>query len=192
MKETLVINKNQIEEIKYLKEGEQTKFSPQIRKIGEKIKSEAGNFEEQVRRICDFVKALKYNKEGKMKIFRKRTADEIISSGFVTGCTDAALVFIVIARSMGIPTKYIETINSTFFTGNEKERANYSGHVYAGVLEKGKGLMRVVDVKKKDMNANPEKDGRVVYGEGLDSWDLGITDFETLKNKFDEYRASIR
>lgn len=186
--EGISFKENKDEELKYLQQGEQTKFTPRITEIAFDIKDKSKDFNEMVKGIFDFVKSLSHNKENKNKIFRKRTADEIISSGFVTGCTDEALVFIVLARNMNIPTKYIETIDSDFFRKNSKKNAdNYSGHVYSSVFEKNKGW-RVVDQTKSKIDADIAGDGRVVFKEGLDSWDIGIKDFDDLKKEFNEFR----
>jgi len=187
--EGIQLKENKGEELKYLQQGEQTKFTPQITQIAFEIKAkpESKTFEGKIREICNFVKYLPYNTENKSEIFRKRTADEIISSGFVTGCTDEALVFITIARNMNIPTKYIETIDSEFLRRDEKGGKNYRGHVYSGVFEKDKGW-RIIDQTKRKIDADIESDGRVFFKEGLDSWDIGIRDFETLKKEFNKFR----
>lgn len=35
----------------------------------------------------------------------------------------------------------------------------------------------------------PESDNRVIYKIGLDSWDIGITDFDSLKETFIKFRT---
>lgn len=177
------------EEIKYLKEGKQTRITPKILEIVNSDEFEKENFEDKIKAIFSFIKKLKYNKEEKDKIFRKRSADEIISSGFVTGCTDEALVFITLARAMKIPAKYIETIDLKFL--DKKEESEYGGHVYSGVFKEGDGWM-VVDSTKSKLNANPGEDGRVVFREGLDSWDIGIFDYETLRREFEKFKSTFK
>jgi len=39
---------------------------------------------------------------------------------------------------------------------------------------------------RRKIGSAPEK--RVIFQEGLDSWDIGITDFDSLKTKFEEFR----
>jgi hypothetical protein len=35
---------------------------------------------------------------------------------------------------------------------------------------------------------SPENEGRVIYKEGLDSWDIDITDFNSLRKAFNAFR----
>lgn len=183
--EKINTKKEEKEEIKYLQEGKQTKITPQIKNIASNIDNRTKKFDEKIKEICIFLKTLKRNKENKNEIFRKRTADEIISSGFVTGCTDEALIFIALARSMNIPTKYIETIDLN--TLKEINSNSYMGHVYCGVFGKDK-KWKVVNQTNMQIDVDISKDGRVIFGEGLDSWDIGIKDFDSWKQKFNDFR----
>lgn len=165
----------------FLKEGQQTKITPQIQKIAEGI---TGSLDEKLKKIINFTKTLSFVDENKNDIFRKRTADEIISDGYVSGCTDRALVFLVVARALNIPSKYIETINLDFL---KEDKENYSGHVYASVFEQGLGW-KIIDPETRNINADIKKDNRILFKEGFDSWDIGITDFNSLKSKFDDFK----
>ena len=187
MKEGIPKKEENREELKYLKSGEQTIVTQNIEKIALSITSTSKSFDDKIKAICSFVKSLQTNKENKTDIFRKRTADEIISSKYVTGCTDEALVFITIARAMNIPAKYIETIDLDFL--NKNETGNYKGHIYSGVYKGGEGW-KIVDQTKRKIDADIEKDGRAFYKEGLDSWDIGIKDLQTLKVEFDKFHES--
>jgi hypothetical protein len=64
-------------------------------------------------------------------VFRKRTASQIISSGFSTGCTDDAIVFCALAREAGIPAKYIETLNKKNLHDRPRK---VEGHVFAEIF----------------------------------------------------------
>jgi len=70
----------------------------------------------------------------KMEEFRKRTASEIIYSGYCQGCTDRGIVFATLARASGIPTKYIETFNRDSLT---KRSIKIRGHIFAEIFSNG-------------------------------------------------------
>ena len=62
--------------------------------------------------------------------FRKRSASEIIESGFSLGCTEDCLVFLAVARQLGIKAVFVETIRSddAKFVGDGSQ-----GHCFAKV-----------------------------------------------------------
>jgi len=59
-------------------------------------------------KIKNYVSKLPHKQHNEEE-FRKRTASEIVKSGYSIGCTDDALVFITLARQCGIPARYVET-----------------------------------------------------------------------------------
>ncbi len=169
---------------RYLQSGEQTIITSRIR---EAASSFNGSFEEKIEGIFQYIKNLRMDQTNKREIFRKRTADQIIEDGFITGCTDEGLAFIALARAAGIPAKYIETIQTKGLENFE----NNDGHIFVGVYDKAKGW-EIIEPQWQTVGADIQKDGFTVVAEGLDSWDLGITDFDSLKEKFDEFRKSSR
>jgi hypothetical protein len=60
------------------------------------------------------------------------------------------------------------------------------GHVYAQVYDDRKDKWIWVDPRGKSIGRAPKK--RVVFKEGLDSWDIGIKDSEELGRKFNTFR----
>lgn len=170
----------QKKENEYLHSGEQTIITERIRRIAETVE---GGFEEKIQQIFNRLSVLKHDTENKDEIFRKRTADQILGDGYVTGCTDDVLVFIALARAAGIPSKYIEAIDKKWM---DSETPQIRGHVYAETFDNNK--WRMIDSTQRKIDANIDEDGRVVYGEGLDSWDLGIRDYDSLKQHFVEFR----
>ncbi len=169
---------------RYLKSGEQTVITPEVLDVAQRFE---GTVEEKIHQIVQFLRTLRYETENKDKIFRKRTAAQIIADGYVTGCTDDALVFIALSRASGIPTKYIETLDLEWLKEGGRP---INGHVYAGVQENEE--WRVVDPSARNENANIEQDGRVVMAEGLDSWDIGANDFESLAKMQDKFREAYQ
>lgn len=166
--------------LEYLKSGRQTEITKRIEELVSGIE---GSVEERIKQILDIVGKLSYKKENKDEVFRKRTADQILADGYVTGCTDKALVFIVLARALTIPAKYIETIDNEWL---EKGGDSINGHVYAGVFCDER--WRIVDPSKREIDVDIARDGRTIFKEGLDSWGIGIDSFESLKAQFNDFR----
>ncbi len=129
---------------------------------------------------------LESNPEIKNKVFRKRTAQEIIKDGFVTGCTDWALVFIVLTRAKNIPTKYIETIRRRWL--DEGKDNEIEGHIFAEVYLNDKWY--IIDPDQAVIRG--WYDRWVIYKKGLDSWDIGIHNFDELKEQFLKFRDEYR
>ncbi|MGI5897807.1 MAG: transglutaminase domain-containing protein [Candidatus Dojkabacteria bacterium] len=166
---------------KYLTSGPQTEITPEIEKLTSDI---TGTVLEKTRKIFNLGESIMRVEDFDENVFRKRTASEIIKSKYVTGCTDAALAFLVIARATGIPAKYVETIDTEWLRrGDDK----YSGHIYVRIFDNSKDDWILIDPMKRKIDMSVPKD-RVIYKEGLDSWDIGIKDFETLKKAFDSFR----
>lgn len=170
----------------FLKQGEQTQITDDVLRIASEFSEEGLDL---VAKIIKWIhKNLKPNndKEIKDKVFRKRTADQIIKDGYTTGCTDIGLVFIALTRAKNIPTKYIETIRRKWM---ESEDENFiEGHIFAEVFINNRWY--IIDPTEACLRF--WYDRWVVYGEALDSWDLGIRNYEDLKNKFAKFREEYR
>jgi len=124
-----------------------------------------------------------------VEMFRKRGAEEIIKSGFTTGCTDSAIVFCTLVRAAGYPTKYIEVISKRWLDSKENEKKPIKGHVFAEVMvNKDRWILIDPDSKKICIDSGREWEIFEIYDVGLDSHDFGLTSFAELKKKFFEYR----
>lgn len=171
---------------KYLNGGSQTKITPLIKNIVGLFKKEGLDL------ILEILKWLKNNfkkinsVEGKNKIFRQRTASEIIENKIVTGCTDYALVFIALCRAKKIPTKYIEAIRRRWLDIGEEKFIE--GHVFAECFFNGKWY--IIDPQEGTINVSYQR--FVVFKEGIDSWGIGINNFDELKKQFLEFREKYR
>jgi len=165
----------------FLKEGNQTKITNEIKEIVKAIEGE--DFEFVVKALRWLNKNIR-NKlpEGVEKnvVFRKRTAADVIRDGYASGCTDFALVLIAIARTKGIPTKYVEVISKDYFEDNDLSKVR--GHVFAECFLKGEWFG--VDPMGGTLKFNTTYPKYVVYARGLDSWDLGITNITSIQDKF--------
>ena len=93
------------------------------------------------------------------------------------------MLFITFARASGIPAKYVETIDEE---GLRNGGGSISGHIYSQIYDINQDKWIWVDPMRRKIGSSPEK--RVIFQEGLDSWDIGITDFDSLKTKFEEFR----
>jgi hypothetical protein len=165
---------------KYLTPGPQTQITSEIKEIVSKVD---GTALEKTQKILDMGPSLVDYKEYNIKVFRKRTGSQIIQDKYITGCTDAALAFITLARASGIPTKYIETINKEWLESGGYPRR---GHVYAQVYDDTEGKWVWVDPMGLEI-VKPPGD-RVIFKEGLDSWDIGIKNSSELKKVFLKFR----
>lgn len=170
---------------KYLQPGPQTEKDQNIDKTVNKFKEK--NFELIFEILKWIHKNLKYsnNKKLKKELFRKRSASQIIRDGFVLGCTDWALSFIVLARAKKIPTIYVETVRNKWIEEGTKDFLE--GHVFTECY-----------INKKWYIIDPERavicgyyDRYKVIDRGLDSWDIGIKNYSDLKKKFTETKAKF-
>ena len=173
------IENNEVD--KYLSSGSQTQITPEIEKITSEI---SGTVLEKTQKILEIGPTLVERKDFDERVFRKRSGAQIIQDKFITGCTDAALVFIVLARASGIPTKYIETIDVEWLKNGG---SSIRGHVYAQVYDESQDKWVWVDPMRRNVGNSPGED-RVIFDEGLDSWDLGITDYNSLRSEFEIFR----
>jgi len=169
----------------FLKEGDQTKITPEVVKIASSISGENLDF---IFNALAWVKeniSWEPNRSDKMKLFRKRTADEIIKSGFATGCTDMALAFVLLARAKGIPTKYVETVGKKWL---ETKSRRVVGHVFAECFVNGKWVK--IDPTKGAIYADRAYRNFIVLAEGLDSWDIGVRSVGDLREIARDYVSS--
>lgn len=167
----------------FLQAGKQTQITSRIKEITDAI---VGVDYEFILKLLKWInKNIRYPApEGveKNDVFRLRTADQIVKDGFATGCTDFALVFIAVARAKGVPTRYVEAIAKDYFSDDpDKVR----GHIFAECYINGDWWG--VDPMAGNLKAGIKYPGYVVYGRGLDSWDMGIRDIKTMREKFRQF-----
>lgn len=168
----------------FLKEGKQAAITPKIKEAAVSINGEGLTF---VANVLEWMDEHLQKRKYTQKLFRKRTADEIIKSGFSTGCTDDALVFIALTRAGGIPAKYVEAIETKWL---EKDGERITGHVFAEIFVNNKWYL--VDPAGREISVKPVPDRNqyVVFAKGLDSWDIGIKSYEDLKEEFLSFRQT--
>ncbi len=125
---------------------------------------------------------LKDDKEYKQLHFRTRTADEIITSKTCTGCTDYALVFLALMRASGYDATYVEAIEGKWL---QEGGDPVLGHIFAEVVIDEKPY--IIDPQNACIKAWYGK-RYVIFAKGKDSWDIGIHNFDELKEKFFTFR----
>ncbi len=112
--------------------------------------------------------------------FRNRTADEIFNSKKSCGCSDLAILFRSFMVGLSIPSSYVELIETEWLrTPNPK---HYKGHAIVRIELQGQnysvdptsGSVTIGSYKSLVFKTEMTK-----FGEGLDSWDLGINSWET-------------
>ncbi len=169
---------------KYLNEGNQTKITETIKDISNSI--EGSNIEYVFNALIWIHSNMGKIPENidKNSVFRKRTAEKIVKDGYVSGCTDYALVFIALCRAKDIPTKYVEVIKCSWLEDGNVRTIN--GHIFAECLIKDKWIQ--IDPQRGTMHTKTSYNGFEIFDEGLDSWDIGITDFDSLREKFEDFK----
>ncbi|GAI44333.1 unnamed protein product, partial [marine sediment metagenome] len=113
---------------KKIETGEQTQITENIKKLARAIHGDGVTY---VNCVSDYIKSMAI-RDGKEPDFT-RTADEIISSKWYSGCNEAGIVFTVLLRAAGISTTFIQALDKeAVFAFNEKH-PNLKGHVFLRV-----------------------------------------------------------
>ncbi len=123
-----------------------------------------------------------YSEEKRRSEFRKRTASEILESGYANGCTDRALAFIVLARELGISTKYVETFDQEGLSNPNTNQI--FGHVFVDVLVDGN--WKAYDPERTFTPNNEYTRFRKKYievGKGLDFSEVFIRENESYRTE---------
>jgi len=183
------------------KQGQQTAFEPAVLQYAARFK---GAGMETVDAIVDAIARFKRRQlamEELRHIYVKRTAADIIKSGFVAvskkrnpepfsnvmGCTDFNIVLCAILRAKGIPAKFVRALTNTYT------------HFYLDgkwfEVNQALALARIVNRRKKLKAAEPIKEigtkrAREIEvmkrqgncAEGLDAWDIGVKSFSDFNN----------
>lgn len=184
---------------KYLKSGPQTQTSSQIKKIAEKVTKKNTTILAKIFAIIKFIhKNLNHerNKEKRKKLLRARTANEILKSKRHTGCGDCATVFISLARELGIPCKWVDTIAEDWLEEEKLLENQIHGHIFVDVLINNKWY--VLDPSFATIGNRyqwPKLNGQIqfiVYKKGLDAWDIGIGSLDDLRKHYLAFKKRYR
>ncbi|MBU1111056.1 transglutaminase-like domain-containing protein [Patescibacteria group bacterium] len=179
--------KQSTDKTQYLRSGKQTELTTAIKELSSQFQSQS------LQLVFDILgwigENIKFESSLQGAVGRYlwgRTALEVLTSRFATGCTDYTLAFIALARAKQVPTVYIETLSKAWldkFPIDPKELI--TGHSYAKVsLDK---KVYFVDSTRLCVHLKLPA-GEVVFGEGVDTWDLGLSN-KNWKKKFLRFKV---
>jgi hypothetical protein len=169
----------------WLKEGKQSKKTELIKNICNEFKGD--DLEKTVQILYWINKNMRHCKsqEEVERVFATRAAGEIIKNKKHTGCHDVDLIFVTLARSCGIPCKYI--------AGLGKETGK-GGHCVSEIYINKKWLL--VDPSNYRVDIFPEFSEFYrkfyVMGVGLDSWEIGIRTLKDWYKKSEKINKQIK
>jgi hypothetical protein len=119
-------------------------------------------------------------KEHEAAIRWKRSANQILEDGYVycgKSCTDMVVVFIALCKAKGYETRFdklIKEIDGRKFVHSVAEVKLENGWYTVDVAGKG-GII------KGEILADKEFNGYRLWKKGRDAWDLGLTNYESIK-----------
>lgn len=148
----------------FLAAGPQTTMSPTWRVPDDVARAEGD--EQIAEAVLRHARKLRHDDGDKPRLFRRRTAEQILASGFATGCTDHALAALPLLRARGVPAVYVEAFRRDWLDGE----AAFAGHVFVEALIQGE--WRILNPAAG--RVEPRYDEHVVVARGLDSWDIGL------------------
>jgi len=121
------------------------------------------------------------------KLFNQRSAEEILKDGFVTGCTDDAIVFLTLLKALDIEAVYVESLEKNWLDAPMNEQM-IRGHAFVKVGE------LLIDPQRKVIYIDPNwiKNRYVIYAEGAEPYEFGLTDFREMVQKFMDYKESYK
>lgn len=180
----------------YLKEGKQTKITPKIKKLAEKIDGERLEFvfnlliflQKHLRGLYHSPK--KYQDYLKKHHLRK-TADEILAERLAPTCGEKALVFATICRAKGIPAKMAEGVLYEFL--KDPSDRHVRSHVFVEVFIEKKWYLvdpsrGLVGINKTLQDFLVPYAGWEPFWEGIDFWAAGFFEHETFREQTVEFK----
>jgi transglutaminase-like putative cysteine protease len=123
-----------LENLTFLESGAYTRIDDKVLKITSDLRNSSRPVWETINKyLIENLTKVTFDET----IFRKRTASQILESKKSTGCTDTALAFIVLARGMNLPTKYVETFDEQWLINNSN-MSEPEGHIFVDIYVDGK------------------------------------------------------
>ncbi len=182
----------------WLKEGEQSEVTDQIKSIAVRIKGDTRR-ERLVRAMAYVWEAFSYDPWLKTEAFT-RTAHQLYESRILCGCSDFALAQIVLFRALGIPSRMVLTCNVDWIHIYQHDGVSLpEGHSFIEVyLEDG---WHLVDSTYRWMFSGYDPaalyypHGQIFVRRGADFWAMGIrtiSDLErVLRGMLSEYSGGF-
>jgi hypothetical protein len=177
---------------KFLAEGEQTKISSDLKELAASIEGDGLVY---IFNLLVWIRSnFNHGKndaesvgEKKLEVLMARTADEIYKSNYHAGCTDYTILFVTITRYKGIPTKYVEVIAREWLEEKDPNKLKpIRGHSFGECYVNGEWFS--VDPTNGIINVYKAYRNYVIYDKGKDPIDLGIHGYDSMKEKFLDFR----
>ncbi|USN45303.1 MAG: transglutaminase domain-containing protein [Candidatus Woesearchaeota archaeon] len=184
----------------WLQEGPQTKITPAIREFaaripGTPVPEDIQEFAPELvlaYQTAEAIRTLAQVENDKTllaKIFRRRTADEIVRSFIYGTCSDYAVTFRALMVAQGVPTSYVEAIsvgmlkNNLWFTHAENQVYTQEGPVVFSPWYR---------THHRHNGASLDDLDYVPIKEGLDSHDVGIYNWMDRKPFVEKHKEEIK
>lgn len=115
-------------------------------------------------------------KEHEKKIRWRRTADEILKEGYVysgKACTDITVLFIAMCKTLGLEAIFVKVAKDSKIHSIAEVRLDDGWYI--------------CDVSAKDLPVKGQITGQTPYKgwrlwkKGRDSWDLGLKDYDSIR-----------
>ena len=122
-----------IDDLTFLEQGQYTKRDFSVKFLARQIKKSNPN-KSVLANISDYLRGFEHLRTKKIE-FRKRSGRDVLVSGYYNGCTDIGLAFLVATRQLGIPARYVETLEKDWL--NNPEAEGIRGHIFTDVKVDG-------------------------------------------------------
>ncbi|HIH24584.1 TPA: hypothetical protein HA251_06125 [Candidatus Woesearchaeota archaeon] len=126
------------------------------------------------------------NERLKRSIFCKRNLDGVLRDGAYPTCSDYGLLFRGLMAAQGHPTAFVETFHEDFLLGRA-----FHTHVFGRVFYEGGSLL--VNPLPNPVIVGTEREllPYVIFREGLDASDIGITSYDDLFRMREEHLGPL-
>lgn len=174
----------------WLDGGEQSKITDRIMRVAEKIKGSCRR--ERLYKAMQVVWRY-FTYDGWLSAVKfERTADELYKSRKLGGCSDFALVEIVLFRTVGIPAKMVITANVDWMV--QYQMGSYypmEGHSFIEVFLEDKWYLVDSTYRWLYSGYDPKRPsyphGEYFLMRGKDFWDMGLRNADDMKRLFEAF-----
>lgn len=138
------------------------------------------------------------------------TVEDLMESRSLGGCHDFGLIFSAAARANGFPAVMVEAYRISWIRNfQEGISEGYQGHIFVEVYLDNHWILvdptsgdyvaegydpsaKVIPLSKNMTNLPKKQDGYYVDLKGVDSWAMGITSVEILKQRMEDVADSFQ
>lgn len=126
---------------------------------------------------------LRHKRAKYQKLFRQRSAEQIIKNGRFLGCSDYALVAVALLKTLKIPCRLVQVINKDWLSD---KKVKIIGHVLVEVYLDKK--WHVLEPTKGIIGLDYASFNYVVYKKGANFQDIGIQNLKELRRKLSQFK----